>query len=433
MENREILRSTCPVCGSKTIEYRFVTFGRVISGCSDCGHLFANPQNPDEVELQPLYKVEDFQHFVRQVATDRVELLTPDTASESLSSVREAAAFAIDFADAVPEPEQLLMQVHHSLMEGGDLFLFIPTLDSRNAKQDKQKWAAFKQKRLQYFSKKIIQNLLCKCGFENITLREASSDGVFIRCKAKKQRAKKVLSIIIPVYNEKNTVQELLNTVYQKDLAALELDREIIIIESNSTDGTREITERFAEEHSDVKLILEDKPKGKGHAVRNGFAAATGDFIMIQDGDLEYDINDYDKLLLPLVNYQESFVLGSRHTGDWQMRKFGGEKATAFLMNIGQIFFTALINIGCKTKMKDPFTMFKLFRRECLYGLTFDGNRFEIDWEIVIKLIRKGFVPLEVPINYNSRGMKEGKKVRMLKDPFLWIACFIKYNYLYRI
>lgn len=431
MEKKEKIRSRCPVCDSKEIEYRFVTFGQVISGCLACGHLFANPQNADKVDFQPLYQKKEFQRFVKKRSFQRVKFLT-SSAVKNLSEGGTTAAIAVDFIDTVSEPEQLLRQVHCSLADGGELYLFVPTLDSSSAKREKQQWEAFEQKRLQFFSNKTIQNLLCKCRFENIVLREAASNGVFIGCRAKKRQTGKLLSIIIPIYNEKNTAQELLESVYRKDLTALGLDKELIIIESNSTDGTRELIEQFAKKHPDVRVILEDKPEGKGHAVRSGLHAATGDFIMIQDGDLEYDINDYDKLLLPLIRYQEAFILGSRHTGDWRMRKFD-EKVTTFLMNIGQIIFTKLINIGCGTRLKDPFTMYKLFRRECIYELTFDGNRFEIDWEIVIKLVRKGFVPLEIPINYNSRGIKEGKKIHILKDPILWLICFIRYNYLYQI
>lgn len=431
MEKKEKLCNRCPVCGSKEIEYRFITFGQVVSGCLSCGHLFANPQNVNKSDFEPLYQKKRFQRFIKQRSSQRVKFFTL-SAEKNLSEDGTTAAVALDFIDTVSDPEQLLRRVHQSLIDEGELFLFVPTLDSSSAKREKQQWEAFRQKRLQFFSNKTIQNLLCKCGFGNIVLREACPNGVFIGCRAKKRRTGKILSIIIPVYNEKNTVQELLETVYRKDLTALGLDKEMIIIESNSTDGTREIAERFAKERPDVRLILEDRPKGKGHAVRSGLHAATGDFIMIQDGDLEYDIGDYDKLLLPLIRYQEAFILGSRHTGDWQMRKFD-EKATMFFMNIGQIVFTKLINIGCGTRLKDPFTMYKLFRRECLYELSFDGNRFEIDWEIVIKLVRKGFVPLEIPINYHSRGIKEGKKIHILKDPVLWIICFIKYNYLYQI
>ena len=406
--DKDILIHNCPLCCSERNEYRFIANGRVISACLDCGHLFANPQpnNPDLSLFTPLY-------------------------SHSQSELINSALF-IDNLDLVNNPVKFLEDLHSKINEGEKISLFVPLLESENAKRDQQKWAAFQQQRLHFFSFKTLNNILCKCGFGNIEIKSSNKDGVFI--SAVKRERNNTVSFIIPVYNENSTVNQLLNSVYNKDISHLGLKKEIIIIESNSTDGTRESVQKFAEIHNDVKIILEDRPRGKGHAVRNGFNAATGDFIAIQDGDLEYDINDYDKLLLPLVNYREAFVLGSRHTGDWHMRKFGrGENGIAMLMNMGQIFFTGLINIGCGVKLKDPFTMYKLFRRECLHGLKFDGNRFEIDWEILIKLIRKGFIPFEIPVNYLSRSFKQGKKIRLFQDPILCLMGFIKYRYLYKM
>jgi len=397
--------------------------------------MFANPQDPQAIQQEPLYEAEALNRFIEEEtgrAAERPAVYYEWTAMDAAPEGR-LQAVVLDCLDILENPLAVLEQIHERLQKGGKLFLFVPTLTSTNAKRTKQRWKPFEQKRLHFFSNKTIQNLLCKAGFENIKMTDANADGLFISCERRDVAETRVLSIIIPVYNEKNTVEELLDTIYNKDFAHLGLTKEIIIVESHSSDGTHEIVERFGEEHPEVKIIFEEKPRGKGHAVRSGFSAATGDFITIQDGDLEYDINDYDKLLLPLVKFQEPFVLGSRHTGDWHMRKFGGEQATAFIMNVGQIIFTALINFGCGTKLKDPFTMYKLFRRECLHDLTFDGNRFEIDWEIVIKLTRKGFVPIEIPINYSSRGIKEGKKVRILQDPIRWIVCFVKYRYVYKI
>ena len=384
---RDILIHKCPLCSSSYIEYRFIASGRVISACNECGHIFANPQpnHPDISEFKPLH---------------------------SPNEIHEHNALFIDDLDLVNDPVKLLEDVHMKLNDGGDILLFVPLLDSKNAKHDLQKWTAFEQHRLHFFSFKTLNNILCKSGFGNIEIVSSNKDGVFVHA----------------VRRTKN------DTVSLKDLSYLGLKKEMIIIESNSTDGTREIVKEFAVNHEDVKLILEDRPQGKGHAVRNGFTVATGDFIAIQDGDLEYDINDYDKLLLPLVNYREAFVLGSRHIGDWRMRKFGeGEKLLAVFMNAGQIFFTWMINFGCGVKLKDPFTMYKLFRRDCLYGLKFDGNRFEFDWEILIKLIRKGFKPYEIPVNYSSRDFEKGKKIRIFRDPVSWIINFFRYRYLYTI
>ena len=329
------------------------------------------------------------------------------------------------------DPYLLLRKIHSCLKRNSLLSFYIPVLDSKSAKKLKQKWPMFNDKRLHYFNTATIQNILCKCGYEQIELIPADDNGVFLRCRTGIQKDEHTISIIIPVYNEEKTVGTLLSNVMNKQLDGLK--KEIIIVESNSKDSTRRIVENFVKEHPEVKLILEEKPQGKGHAVRNGFKEATGDFIAIQDGDLEYDINDYDQLVEPLVHYQKAFILGSRYIGDWKMRNFKDNKFKMAYMNLGQILLTGLINFACGTKLKDPFTMYKLFRRECLYDLEFDGNRFEIDWEIVIKLIRKGYIPDEIPINYQSRGFDEGKKILLIRDPVICVLSFFRYRYFYKM
>jgi glycosyltransferase involved in cell wall biosynthesis len=231
---------------------------------------------------------------------------------------------------------------------------------------------------------------------------------------------------VLPVFNEQATCKELIDTVLAKNIEGAE--REIVIVESNSTDGSREIVRAY-EGHPGVRIIYEERPRGKGYAVRNGLARATGDVLLIQDADLEYDIDDYDALLEPLFSQKQLFVLGSRHKGDWKMRKFEDRKWLSTVFNFGQVFFTWLINVACGTRLKDPFTMYKVFHRECLYGLELEANRFDLDWEIVIKFIRKGFVPLEIPVNYISRSFSEGKKVRPLRDPILWVRALLKFRY----
>jgi len=205
------------------------------------------------------------------------------------------------------------------------------------------------------------------------------------------------------------------------------VNMEIVLIESNSTDGTREIV-RSCEGKPGVRVIWEDRPQGKGHAVRAGLAAATGDIILIQDADMEYSMDDYEKLVAPLLEGRADFVLGTRHTeGSWQMRQFTTGKQVATLFNLAHWGFTALLNISLGTRMTDPFTMFKVFRRSCLEKFTLECNRFDLDWEIVIKLVRAGYKPLEIPVNYKSRDFKEGKKVSIWKDPPTWIKAWWKY------
>ena len=233
------------------------------------------------------------------------------------------------------------------------------------------------------------------------------------------------LSVIVPIFNEASTLRTALDAIVAKSVAGWEI--ELIFIESNSTDGSRAIVETYCS-HPRVTLLLEDKPRGKGHAVRAALARATGNFILIQDADLEYDLNDYEKLLAPLASGERTFVLGSRHgPGDgFAMRKFDDQPFHAFLLNSAHWTFTLLIDISLGIWLKDPFTMYKVFRRDALNGLTLKCNRFDFDWELLIKLIRAGHRPIEIPISYQSRSFKEGKKIRMFRDPLTWIVAWAK-------
>lgn len=241
------------------------------------------------------------------------------------------------------------------------------------------------------------------------------------------------LSIIIPVFNEERTVKELLSRVWDVSLEGIR--KEILIVESNSRDDSRLLVRRFAESRpkgstDQCVLILEDSPKGKGHAVRRGLKAATGDIILIQDADLEYEVEDYSKLLAPILSKQTSFVLGSRHldTG-WKIRAFDKHPWKASLMNFGGIFFHGFFNLVYSQKLTDPTTMYKVFRRECIQGLKFTANRFDFDYELLGKLIRAGHHPMEVSIRYSSRGFEEGKKISILRDPWTWVAAILKYRF----
>ena len=234
------------------------------------------------------------------------------------------------------------------------------------------------------------------------------------------------LSVVVPAFNEIATAKAALDAIVAKTIPGWDL--EIIIIESNSTDGTREVVLGYRD-HPRVKIILEDRPQGKGHAVRTGFAQATGEVILIQDADLEYDLNDYEVLLAPIASGQQTFVLGSRHgAGGWAMRTFTDQPFHALVLNCAHWTFTLMINLALGLWLRDPFTMYKVFRRDCLNGLTFECNRFDFDWELLIKLVRKGHRPLEIPISYKSRSFKEGKKISMFRDPFTWLWALVKYR-----
>ncbi len=236
----------------------------------------------------------------------------------------------------------------------------------------------------------------------------------------------RILSVVVPVFNERATAKEALDAIVAKTIPGWEL--QIILVESNSTDGTRDIVLGYRD-HPRVKLVLEDAPRGKGHAVRAGFAHATGEVMLIQDADLEYDLADYDVLLAPIATGRQAFVLGSRHgEGGWAMRKFDDQPLHALILNTAHWSFTFLINVSLGIWLKDPFTMYKVFRRDCLDGLTFECNRFDFDWELLIKLVRKGHTPIEIPISYKSRSFKEGKKITMFRDPLTWLWALVKYR-----
>lgn len=243
-----------------------------------------------------------------------------------------------------------------------------------------------------------------------------------------------LVSIIIPVYNEAKTTAKLLDFVYAHQIPGAR--KELVVVESNSTDGSREIVQSFAKGKTNVVVILEDRPEGKGTAVRKGFKQAKGDIILIQDADLEYDVKDYDKLVKPIVEGRTDFVLGSRHLNDsnkreWLIRRFKGiDRIYAHIMNFGGILFHTFYNLVYGTKLTDPTTMYKVFKKDLLKKVNLQGKYFELDWEIVCKFVRLGHLPLEIPIKYQSRGLKEGKKVKFSRDVLRWVYTIVKYRFL---
>ena len=384
---------------------------------------------------------------------------------------RIAACVLFCVLERMREPLQALQKLKTCLVPGASLLVVSPTIDSKAARWFRNSWWEFNRTNLYYFSVDSLQSLLIKAGFgdpvispdrslvslnylrqklqENARvlrqhrwLRRATSITPLPRNKtfrltysrtrflvrAKEQPATPVLSVIVPVFNEGATCVELLDQLLAKTIEGVQL--EIIIVESNSTDGSRDLVLRY-KDHPRVKIILEDKPMGKGHAVRVGLKAATGTIVLFQDADLEYDINDYDALINPILNFQNNFVLGSRHSksnNSWKIRTFSDAPGLAAFFNFGHLLFLTLFNTLYSQKLSDPFTMFKVFRRECLYGLKFECNRFDFDYEIVIKLLRKGYRPLELPVNYESRSIAEGKKVTMFRDPITWIRALLKFR-----
>ncbi len=371
-----------------------------------------------------------------------------------------------DVLEHVRSPLDFLREIHRVLKPGGTLFIATPSIDSWSARFLRRKWMEFKTEHLTYFDRQTLQTALFNSGFHDVLVQAgwkilnfdyvkkhferfpvplitpafnfaarilpkrtqlrhhrvvASGMMVFSRKTELRPQPMQVLSVIVPAYNEAKTFDALMEALLHKDMVGLQM--EIIVVESNSTDGTREIALKY-KNHPKVKLILEEQPRGKGRAVRTGLNAASGDYVLIQDADLEYDLEDYDALLEPLVAGRSAFVLGSRHGGRnvWKMRRFTGQFGLSLFVNFGHWFFTALVNGLFFQRLRDPFTMFKVFRRDCLYGLEFECNRFDFDFELLVKLIRKGFHPVELPVNYRSRSFKEGKKVRLFRDPLTWLV-----------
>jgi glycosyltransferase involved in cell wall biosynthesis len=207
------------------------------------------------------------------------------------------------------------------------------------------------------------------------------------------------LSIIIPVYNEKNTVNKIIQQVQDVEL---DMEKEIILIDDGSTDGTREILKNL--EYPNVKVKLHEKNQGKGSALQTGFSLATGDFVIIQDADLEYDPREYPVLLTPLLDGRADAVYGSRFLG-------GPHRVLFFWHYIGNKFLTTLSNILSNLNLTDMETCYKVFRKEILDKITIKSKRFGIEPEITMKLARQKCRIYEVPISYSGRDYTEGKKI----------------------
>ena len=204
------------------------------------------------------------------------------------------------------------------------------------------------------------------------------------------------LTVVIPVYNEKNSLLEIIRRVQ-----AVPIEKEIILVDDFSTDGTRDVLRDL--ERREFKVLYHEKNQGKGAALRTGFQRATGEFVIVQDADLEYDPNDYSKLLQPVLDGRADVVYGSRFSGQ--------RKNMTSLHTLGNLFLTGVTNLLYRTSITDMETCYKLFRRETIQGIRIEGNRFNFEPEVTAKLLKRGLRIVEVPISYSGRSASEGKKI----------------------
>lgn len=227
------------------------------------------------------------------------------------------------------------------------------------------------------------------------------------------------LSIVIPVYNEEKTVEHVVDVVRS---VALEIEKEIILIDDCSADGTRAVLERIAAAHPQIKTAFHDVNKGKGAALHTGFAESTGDLVIIQDADLEYDPNEYPVLLEPILKGHADVVYGSRFAGG------GAHRVHLYWHYLGNKFLTTFSNMMTNLNLTDMEVCYKVFKRDMLQSLDLKEERFGFEVEITAKLARARCRIYEVPISYYGRGYDEGKKITW-RDGFRALYCIIKYRF----
>ena len=225
------------------------------------------------------------------------------------------------------------------------------------------------------------------------------------------------LSVVIPVYNEEKTLQDVIETVRK-----VPYEVEILVVDDGSTDRTREILETYTDDPI-VRVFLQDQNMGKGAALRRGFSEATGDVVIIQDADLEYTPNDYPTLLKPIQEGRADVVYGSRFQG-------GPGRVLYYRHTMGNRFLTFMSNILTDLNLTDMETCYKAFKREVIQNLILESNRFGFEPEVTAKLASmRDVVIYEVPIHYHGRTYEDGKKITW-KDGVSALWCIVKYNLL---
>lgn len=226
------------------------------------------------------------------------------------------------------------------------------------------------------------------------------------------------LSIIIPCFNEEKT----LKIIVEKVLRFKEIQKEILIVDDCSTDNSKSIINELANSYSEIKGIYLEKNSGKGSALKKGFELVSGDIVLIQDADLEYDPKDYSALIKPFKNTDADVVYGSRFMGGEYVR------LNFFWHYVANKLLTLLTNVVTNLNMSDMETGYKLFKRSAIQSINIREKSFGIEPEITVKLAKKKFIFYEVPISYKGRSYEDGKKIT-LKDAFIAFYCIFKYRF----
>lgn len=230
----------------------------------------------------------------------------------------------------------------------------------------------------------------------------------------------RTLSVIVPVWNERETLAEIVRRIRAVDLGALRLTTEILLVDDGSTDGTRDLLPGLAELPG-VRVLLLPRNRGKGAAVRAGIQHARGDFLLVQDADLEYDPRDYPLLLRPILEGRSAVVYGSRFLGE--------HKAMYYWHQVGNKLLTTIANILYNTTLTDMETCYKLCTSEVARSFTLKQDGWGFDPEMTAKILKRGHRIYEVPISYNGREFDEGKKINW-RDAFVVIASLIRYRFI---